>query len=54
MAQTSLRPKKTALLVAQRIVSDIARGGNRIGDRLPLSTSCSSSTASAGAYYANP
>ena len=35
MAQTSLRPKKTALLVAQRIVSDIARGGNRVGDRLP-------------------
>ena len=35
MAQTSLRPKKTALLVAQRIVSDIARGGHSVGDRLP-------------------
>ncbi|NKY51658.1 FadR/GntR family transcriptional regulator [Nocardia vermiculata] len=29
------RPKKTALLVAQRIVEDIHRRGNQIGDRLP-------------------
>jgi GntR family transcriptional regulator, transcriptional repressor for pyruvate dehydrogenase complex len=29
------RPKKTALLVAQRIVEDINRRGNQVGDRLP-------------------
>ncbi|NKY31960.1 FadR family transcriptional regulator [Nocardia speluncae] len=29
------RPKKTALLVAQRIVEDINRRGNQAGDRLP-------------------
>jgi GntR family transcriptional repressor for pyruvate dehydrogenase complex len=29
------RPKKTALLVAQQIVEDIARRGNTVGDRLP-------------------
>src|SRR5262245_42511900 len=29
------RPKKTALLVAQRIVEDINSRGNRVGDRLP-------------------
>ncbi|MCF8588941.1 FCD domain-containing protein [Gordonia sp. HY285] len=32
---TTERPKKTALLVAQRIVDDIHRRGNQIGDRLP-------------------
>jgi GntR family transcriptional repressor for pyruvate dehydrogenase complex len=35
MAQSSLRPQKTAMLVAQRIVSDINRRGNTVGDRLP-------------------
>ncbi|GAA0438877.1 hypothetical protein Acor_68390 [Acrocarpospora corrugata] len=35
MAQVSLRPQKTAMLVAQRIVADINRRGNRAGDRLP-------------------
>ncbi|WP_246059483.1 FadR/GntR family transcriptional regulator [Herbidospora galbida] len=35
MAQVSLRPQKTAMLVAQRIVADINRRGNTIGDRLP-------------------
>lgn len=29
------RPKKTALLVAQRIVADINARGNNVGDRLP-------------------
>ena len=29
------RPQKTALLVAKRIVEDIARRGNTVGDRLP-------------------
>jgi GntR family transcriptional repressor for pyruvate dehydrogenase complex len=33
MAQ--LRPQKTAMLVAQRIVADINRRGNTVGDRLP-------------------
>jgi len=32
---TSLRPQKTAVLVAQRIVADIQRRGNKAGDRLP-------------------
>jgi GntR family transcriptional repressor for pyruvate dehydrogenase complex len=31
----SHRPQKTAMLVAQRIVSDINRRGNTVGDRLP-------------------
>ncbi|MEO3860012.1 FCD domain-containing protein [Acrocarpospora sp. B8E8] len=35
MAQGSLRPQKTAMLVAQRIVADINRRGNTVGDRLP-------------------
>ena len=36
MTQTSsLRPQKTAMLVAQRIVADIQRRGNTVGDRLP-------------------
>jgi GntR family transcriptional repressor for pyruvate dehydrogenase complex len=35
MTQASLRPQKTAVLVAQRIVSDIQRRGNKVGDRLP-------------------
>ncbi|GIH22184.1 GntR family transcriptional regulator [Acrocarpospora phusangensis] len=35
MAQGSLRPQKTAMLVAQRIVADINRRGNVVGDRLP-------------------
>ncbi|RLV57592.1 FadR family transcriptional regulator [Aeromicrobium phragmitis] len=30
-----IRPQKTALLVAQRIVADINRSGKRAGDRLP-------------------
>jgi DNA-binding FadR family transcriptional regulator len=30
-----LRPQKTAMLVAQRIVSDINKRGNTVGDRLP-------------------
>ena len=30
-----LRPQKTAMLLAQRIVSDINRRGNTVGDRLP-------------------
>lgn len=34
MAATE-RPKKTALLIAQRIVEDINRRGNQVGDRLP-------------------
>lgn len=32
---SSLRPQKTAMLVAQRIVADINRRGNTVGDRLP-------------------
>jgi GntR family transcriptional repressor for pyruvate dehydrogenase complex len=35
MTQTTLRPQKTALLVAQQIVADIQRRGNVPGDRLP-------------------
>ena len=35
MTATPLRPMKTAMLVAQRIVSDINDRGNTIGDRLP-------------------
>lgn len=35
MPQVSLRPQKTAMLVAQQIVADIARRGNVPGDRLP-------------------
>ncbi|MDF9715335.1 FadR family transcriptional regulator [Nocardioides sp. ChNu-153] len=35
MSQPSLRPQKTALLLAQRIVGDIHQRGNRAGDRLP-------------------
>jgi GntR family transcriptional repressor for pyruvate dehydrogenase complex len=31
----SRRPQKTAMLVAQRIVTDINRRGNTVGDRLP-------------------
>jgi DNA-binding FadR family transcriptional regulator len=30
-----LRPQKTAMLLAQRIVADINRRGNTVGDRLP-------------------
>ncbi|SDE18231.1 FadR/GntR family transcriptional regulator [Nocardioides lianchengensis] len=32
---STTRPQKTALLVAQRIVADINRRGNTVGDRLP-------------------
>lgn len=35
MTHTTLRPQKTALLVAQQIVADIQRRGNVAGDRLP-------------------
>lgn len=35
MTKSALRPQKTAMLVAQQIVADIARGGNVPGDRLP-------------------
>jgi len=35
MTATTLRPMKTAMLVAQRIVADINARGNIIGDRLP-------------------
>lgn len=35
MASISPRPQKTAMLVAQRIVADIHRRGNKVGDRLP-------------------
>lgn len=35
MTQTSMRPQKTAVLVAQRIVADIQRRGKNVGDRLP-------------------
>jgi len=33
--QTPVRPQKTAVLVAQRIVADIQQRGNKVGDRLP-------------------
>lgn len=35
MSSASKRPQKTAMLLAQRIVADINRRGNTIGDRLP-------------------
>jgi GntR family transcriptional repressor for pyruvate dehydrogenase complex len=35
MSASALRPTKTAMLVAQRIVADINERGNVIGDRLP-------------------
>jgi len=35
MSQVTLRPQKTALLVAQQIVADIQQRGNVAGDRLP-------------------
>jgi len=35
MSESSTRPRKTALLLAQRIVTDINRRGNTVGDRLP-------------------
>lgn len=35
MSSVSLRPQKTAMLVAKRIVADIQRRGNTVGDRLP-------------------
>jgi GntR family transcriptional repressor for pyruvate dehydrogenase complex len=35
MRPNSMRPQKTAMLVAQRIVADINRRGNTAGDRLP-------------------
>ncbi|MBE1536993.1 FadR/GntR family transcriptional regulator [Actinomadura algeriensis] len=35
MASANMRPKKTAELLAQRIVADINRRGNTVGDRLP-------------------
>jgi GntR family transcriptional repressor for pyruvate dehydrogenase complex len=35
MSISSLRPQKTAMLVAQRIVADINNRGNTVGDRLP-------------------
>jgi GntR family transcriptional regulator, transcriptional repressor for pyruvate dehydrogenase complex len=35
MAQTPLRPQKSAVLIAQRIVADIHRHGRAAGDRLP-------------------
>jgi len=35
MAAISMRPQKTAMLLAQRIVRDIDRRGNQVGDRLP-------------------
>lgn len=35
MTATPLRPQKTAMLVAQRIVADINSRGNQVGDRLP-------------------
>lgn len=34
-AKNVVRPKKTALIVAQQIVEDISRRGNTVGDRLP-------------------
>ena len=35
MTTAPTRPQKTAMLLAQRIVSDIDRQGNTVGDRLP-------------------
>jgi GntR family transcriptional repressor for pyruvate dehydrogenase complex len=35
MAQPTIRPQKTAMLLAQRIAADINRRGNTVGDRLP-------------------
>lgn len=35
MTTTPMRPQKTAMLLAQRIVADINRRGNTVGDRLP-------------------
>jgi GntR family transcriptional regulator, transcriptional repressor for pyruvate dehydrogenase complex len=35
MPTTSMRPQKTAMLVAQRIVADIQKSGYTAGDRLP-------------------
>lgn len=35
MTANPLRPMKTAMLVAQRIVADINERGNVVGDRLP-------------------
>lgn len=35
MTTAQLRPQKTAMLLAQRIVADINRRGNTVGDRLP-------------------
>lgn len=35
MTNGQLRPQKTAMLLAQRIVADINRRGNNVGDRLP-------------------
>src|SRR6266436_372851 len=34
MSSSSVRPPKTAMLLAQRIVADINRRGNTVGDRL--------------------
>lgn len=35
MSSASMRPQKTAMLLAQRIVADINSRGNNVGDRLP-------------------
>ena len=35
MTASHMRPQKTAMLLAQRIVADINRRGNTVGDRLP-------------------
>lgn len=35
MSTASLRPQKTAIIVAQRIIADINDRGNQVGDRLP-------------------
>lgn len=35
MSSIPMRPQKTAMLLAQRIVGDINRRGNTVGDRLP-------------------
>lgn len=35
MSSVPMRPQKTAMLLAQRIVGDINRRGNTVGDRLP-------------------
>ncbi|WP_198020100.1 FadR/GntR family transcriptional regulator [Nocardioides sp. J54] len=35
MSSVARRPQKTAMLLAQRIVGDINRRGNNVGDRLP-------------------